>query len=177
MEIKKKLAFILPIAAVCAAIDLYTKSLAVKHLRMETKTVIENFFDFNYVENSGMAWGLGKGFSTPVFIGLSLLAFAVLIYFILKVPFRFYLTHLSLALTLGGACGNLYDRLAYGYVVDFISWHYYQHIWPTFNMADVFISVGVALLVLQMILAKEDPFGIERGKDSEEKPPNPLSKL
>jgi signal peptidase II len=55
-------------------------------------------------------------------------------------------------MVMGGAIGNLLDRTRLGYVIDFIDWHWYQHHWPTFNIADAFISVGVALLVLDMII-------------------------
>ena len=66
-----------------------------------------------------------------------------------------WLEALALALILGGAIGNLYDRVALGYVVDFIVLHYEHYYWPAFNIADCGISIGAALLILDMFLSKE----------------------
>jgi signal peptidase II len=57
----------------------------------------------------------------------------------------------------GGALGNLIDRIAYGWVIDFIDWHWYEHTWPTFNIADAAISVGVALMALEILLGMRHP--------------------
>ena len=167
----KKLKFIIPVAAIAAAIDLLSKAWAMDRLRTGLPiAVMDNFFHLRYVENTGMAWGMGKGLSMGIFVGLTTLAMAVLIYFIFRVPARFKLTHASLAIILGGAIGNLVDRVRLGYVVDFIDWHWYHHHWPTFNIADAFISVGVVLLISQMLFAKVDPFAI---RDDEAAPPSP----
>jgi len=67
----------------------------------------------------------------------------------------------ALALVLGGAIGNLIDRIAYGYVIDFIAWHIEDKYWPTFNIADVAISVGVGLMAIELI------FGYRPDEDKE----------
>lgn len=168
-----KLKFIVPMAAIAAAIDLLTKAWAMDRLRTGLPiAVMDNFFHLRYVENTGMAWGMGKGMSMGIFIGLTTVAMGVLIYFIVRVPARFKVTHASLAIILGGAIGNLVDRVRLGYVVDFIDWHWYHHHWPTFNIADAFISVGVILLITQMLFAKVDPFAI-RDDDKKTTPSQP----
>jgi len=166
-----KLRFIVPVAAIAAAIDLLTKAWAMGRLRTGLPIeVIEHFWHFRYVENTGMAWGMGKGMSMGIFIGLTSMAMAVLIYFIARVPSTFRITHTALAVILGGAIGNLVDRIRLGYVVDFIDWHWYHHHWPTFNVADAFISVGVVLLITQMLFSKVDPFAIrEDAPDADKK--------
>ena len=63
---------------------------------------------------------------------------------------------MSLALVLGGAIGNLIDRLAYGYVVDFIQWYYSSFYWPAFNIADSAIFVGAAMLLLSSFFAEDE---------------------
>ncbi len=167
MELKKKLLFIVPIAALATAIDLITKAWAVKKLMYGPSiTIIENFFDLRYVENTGMAWGIGKGLSTGIFVVLALVAMGVLVYFIVTVPFRHKFIHFALAIITGGAIGNLIDRLRLGYVVDFIDWHYYQYHWPTFNIADAFISVGITILIVAMLFGSGDPFGHPVREDS-----------
>ncbi len=171
MELKKKLILILPVTVFAAALDLYTKSLAVQYLRPKGHNgvaIIQNFFELQYAENRGMLFGLGQGISTALLVGLSLLVVAAMIYFIIKIPYRFKVTHVAFALVLAGAIGNRVDRIHLGYVVDFILWRYYEHIWPNFNFADVYITVGVGLLFAQMLFSKEDPFGVMAEKDGKE---------
>jgi signal peptidase II len=74
----------------------------------------------------------------------------------------------ALMLILGGAIGNLIDRLRIGYVIDFVEWFYGDFTWPNFNVADIGISVGVGLLVLDMILTRKSP-------PAEATPPPPAS--
>jgi len=63
---------------------------------------------------------------------------------------------IALSCVMGGAFGNFIDRIAYTSVIDFVDWHYYQHHWFTFNIADVFISIGVGLLIIEMIFGKSE---------------------
>ena len=116
--------------------------------RQESKTIIEGFFNISYVTNSGGAFGLfNEGPEWLRFI-LFLLFPLVCVYFIFKIlqetENRFQI--LALSFILGGAFGNYIDRVRLGYVVDFIDWHVKDWHWPTFNLADSFIVVGVALL-------------------------------
>lgn len=123
-------------------------------------TVIEHYFDLIYVENKGAAWGLFSGISdsirAPFFILISLLAIGFIFYFLRKVRKNQTVLILALSFVLGGAVGNFIDRLVYNSVIDFIDWHYYQHHWPTFNVADIFISVGVGFLLIEMFFGKSE---------------------
>jgi len=127
-------------------------------LRKDCYTVVENYWHFRYVENPGAAWGLWANlperFRQPFFLGVSVLAlgFISFMYSRLHESQRFLRTALSLVL--GGAVGNFLDRLIRGYVIDFIDWHWRDTPglrWPTFNMADVAISVGVALILTESL--------------------------
>ena len=116
--------------------------------RQESKTIIEGFFNISYVTNSGGAFGLfNEGPEWLRFI-LFLLFPLVCVYFIFKLlqetEDRFQI--LALSFILGGAFGNYLDRVRLGYVVDFIDWHFKGWHWPTFNIADSFIVIGVAVL-------------------------------
>ncbi len=84
-------------------------------------------------------------------IGVSILAVIVILFILRRTPWseRFLIT--SLSLIVGGALGNLIDRIAYGWVIDFIDWHWYDSHWPTFNIADACISVGIACMAVDMI--------------------------
>jgi signal peptidase II len=82
---------------------------------------------------------------------VSLLALVAIAVYALRLPSEARLPRLALALVLGGAIGNLIDRLRFGYVVDFIHVYWRQHVWPDFNLADSAISTGVVLLLLDML--------------------------
>ncbi|MCB9637504.1 MAG: signal peptidase II [Myxococcales bacterium] len=122
--------------------------------------VIPGFFHFRYQTNSGAAWGLFSdyppAFRRPFFITITILAILFIIYLF---SFRIETEHrqmvFALSLILGGALGNFLDRLRLDYVVDFIYWYLRMggrsHSWPTFNVADVAISVGVFLIAIEVI--------------------------
>ncbi len=118
-------------------------------------TVLQNFWHHRYVENPGAAWGFLAGsatvWRTPFFLCISLTAMVFLLrYFASTTPAQ-RLLRFALALVFGGAVGNFLDRVRLGYVIDFIDWHWYNAAtWPTFNVADAGITVGVALLFIDM---------------------------
>ena len=116
--------------------------------RQESKTIIEGFFNITYVTNSGGAFGLFNDSNEWIRFILFLLFPLVCVYFIFKLlqetGDRFQV--LALSFILGGAFGNYLDRVRLGYVVDFIDWHFKDWHWPTFNIADSFIVIGVVIL-------------------------------
>ncbi|HOX43496.1 MAG TPA: signal peptidase II [Myxococcota bacterium] len=137
-------------------------------------TVIDGFFRLKYAENAGAAWGLGNAWSPavriPFFIVVTLLAIGLILYFVRRMEEDKRLLPVAFALVLAGAVGNLIDRIYQGRVVDFIDWYVRfdspldlglttlsagEHHWPTFNIADIGISVGVALLFLELLFAKK----------------------
>ena len=128
-------------------------------MRDEAVTVLPDFWHFRYVENPGAAWGFLSGsvsaLRTPFFLVVSLVAMCLIIYYLQRTPREQRLTRLGLAMVFGGAVGNFFDRVRLGYVIDFIEWHWYDKAaWPTFNVADSAITVGVILLTLDMFLQK-----------------------
>ncbi len=90
-------------------------------------------------------------------IGFSLAAVGVVVYYLFAVPAKATLRIAALAAILGGAVGNLLDRFRYGYVVDFIHLHYSRFHWHIFNVADIAITVGVALLILRTLTSRIGP--------------------
>jgi signal peptidase II len=120
---------------------------------------IPDYWHFRYVENPGAAWGLLRGLPEPVrrpfFVGISLLALALIGFMYARLQPAQRLLRVALCLVVGGALGNLVDRVARGYVIDFIDWHWRNDPalrWPTFNVADVGISVGIFLMLLATLL-------------------------
>jgi signal peptidase II len=109
----------------------------------------------SYAENPGAAWGLFRtmpaGFRNGFFVAISLAAVAYILWYYRKVKSDQRWLQLALAFVLSGAVGNFVDRIARGYVVDFVQWHWWNRpeiYWPTFNLADSLIVVGVAMLML-----------------------------
>ncbi len=116
--------------------------------------VIKNFFLIRYVENRGAVWGFFSQSTNTiipkVITVLSIIALIVVVYFFLKLESRCVLELTSLAFIIGGAIGNIIDRLFQGYVVDFLDVYVKSFHWPTFNVADSFISIGVILLLISI---------------------------
>jgi signal peptidase II len=123
----------------------------------------------NYVENPGAAWGIFRGFSEgfrTVFFGLvSIAAVAFILNYYRKLREEQRFLQLALAFVLAGAVGNFLDRLARGYVIDFVEWYWWNRPdlrWPTFNIADSLIVVGVTMLVLHPGSSREKARGGSR---------------
>ncbi|KYH32566.1 lipoprotein signal peptidase [Moorella mulderi DSM 14980] len=112
----------------------------------ESLPVINSVFHLTYVNNPGAAFGL-LAYKTPVFVSVTLLVAVIILVAYRFLPPGRILLRLALALMLGGALGNLIDRLRFGYVVDFLDFR----IWPVFNLADIAIVSGVILLCWELL--------------------------
>jgi signal peptidase II len=138
-------------------LDQITKAWATKTLKgKQPITIIENYFDLRYAINHGAAWGMfgdmQKSLRIPFFILITIIASAVLIYYYRKLKDNQIILQFALSFVTAGMIGNFIDRVFVTYVVDFIDWHVGVHHWPTFNIADVAISTGMGLLILDWIL-------------------------
>lgn len=144
------------LSMVVVTIDQWTKWLAETKLSFhEPVTVIEPFLNWTLAYNYGAAFSLladAGGWQKWFFSGLALIMSVFLIVYLLKVPRQAKLLSMGLALVLGGAIGNLIDRLLNGKVTDFIHVHY-ADVWhyPIFNIADIGICIGIALIVIDML--------------------------
>lgn len=140
----------LVLSAIVIALDLYTKHLVQQAFVYGEHLPVTGFFDLVRYHNTGAAFSFladAGGWQHGFFTAVSTLASAVMVYLLVKHPQK-KLFCFGLALVLGGALGNLYDRLTLGYVVDFLLFYYQQWAWPAFNVADSAICVGVGLLML-----------------------------
>lgn len=125
----------------------------------ESQSVIDGFFNFRYVENCASAFGLmgrvPESFRFPFFLVVSVLALFFIPYLYRQTPVNQPYMLYGLPFILGGAIGNLLDRLIYRYVIDFIEWYVTigdeAHRWPTFNIADAAIVIGIGLMLIQML--------------------------
>ncbi len=123
--------------------------------------VIPGLFDLTHVKNPGGAFSFladaPEGQRLVFFIGTTVIAIGLLIVFYAKLHANETLSATALGVVLGGALGNLTDRIRFGEVVDFLDVHLWGgYTWPTFNVADSAIVMGVALLILEVFLAGED---------------------
>ena len=149
---QKILAFLVAIAWFVA--DYFSKLWALETLGNGVVMRLTPWMDFKLAFNKGAAFSLfadSSGWQRWFFMGIATVIGLWLCYAIIFERTN-ALTRLAYASILGGAIGNLYDRILHGKVVDFISWHIGNAYWPTFNVADVGICVGVGLLVIAWLV-------------------------
>lgn len=138
-------------------VDQVTKLLVVRHLRLLEPVKVLPFFNLTLQFNDGAAFsflGSAGGWQVYLLMAVSLLVAIALIIWLVRTPRADWLMSLALSLILGGAVGNLIDRVRLGYVIDFCdfhigTWHFY-----TFNFADSAITVGAVLLVFKLLFGK-----------------------
>lgn len=130
------------------AFDRLTKILAVNMLAEgRSLPVLPDMFHLTLVFNTGAAFGLLRG-QRLFFTVISILAVLFIVYYILKNKAAGSISLIALGLIAGGALGNLFDRMRYGQVIDFLD----LRIWPVFNIADSAITVGAAILIVRMLI-------------------------
>lgn len=155
MTILRKFAQPVLAAAVLTVADQYSKVWIVRNFGLyEFRTVSESFFNLVHVRNTGVAFGLlsnlNHAWVNPLLIVMTVMAVVAVLGYIHYLPGRGP-APCGLGLVLGGAIGNLIDRARLGYVVDFLDLHWGHHHWPAFNVADIGISVGIGLLIIDML--------------------------
>jgi signal peptidase II len=118
----------------------------------ESVKVVPNFFHITYLRNKGAAFGIlaDSSIRVPFFIVASMVAVGVIIWYLLQLGRDQAVQQAALGLILGGALGNLIDRVRLGEVIDFLDVHWFRHHWPAFNVADSAICVGVGMLLVSM---------------------------
>lgn len=137
------------VAALVIALDQLSKYIIMQVFVWGGQLKITGFFDLVRAHNTGAAFSLfasQPGWQRGLFIGIASIASIVILY-LLRKETGSALSKLALSLILGGALGNLVDRLIHGYVVDFLSFHLGTHYWPAFNVADSAITIGAILLI------------------------------
>ncbi len=131
-------------------LDQLSKILVVNTMEFQSTIVVTEYFSWHYVRNYGAAFSFladQGGWQQYFFISLSFVASIALIIWMKKIALTQKFELLGLSFVLSGAVGNLIDRTAYGFVIDFIDLHYQDFYWPVFNVADIAISLGVAVLL------------------------------
>ena len=144
-------AFIVAICAIFA--DQMMKLWVISILELhQSMSGVRGLFDLYYIQNEGASWGILAGQRT-FFIVLTVAAVCYLVHLIMKEQSKLSLTLLAYGLLLGGAIGNLIDRIRLGYVIDMIRLSFIE--FPIFNIADACLTIGVILLIVDIVLAGE----------------------
>lgn len=145
------------IAVIVIILDQVTKHWASAALTYNEPVVFTPFFNFTLLHNPGAAFSFlsdAGGWQRWFFTVVALVISVILVVWLARIPHRRY-EALALALILGGALGNVYDRVVLGYVVDFIVVHYQDYYWPAFNIADAAITVGAGFLIFDVLFVKD----------------------
>ena len=141
------------ISAAVVAADLYTKYLATANLKTKSIVVIEKFFRLIYVRNTGAAWGIFSD-ATEMLSVVSIITGLVLLFAVYCSESRFFTV--STCLIIGGAAGNLYERIAQGFVTDFLAFNIFGYEFPRFNLADTCICIGCGMLIFFVLFILKD---------------------
>ena len=137
-------------------LDQLTKSWIESILQLhESIELIPGFFSLTYARNTGAAWSMLAGQMT-FFIVLTSAVLCGLIWLMVKTPKESTWTRISFSLIMGGAIGNFIDRISFGYVRDFLDFILFGYDFPIFNVADMALCIGVALLALVTLMDKEE---------------------
>ena len=153
---KDRRGLVLAISALVVLIDRITKHIVAQQLpNGQAHTVIPGIFRISDVHNTGAAFSMFAENASPATVRNVLIAFSVIAVIVLfgmlwRVGRHLTVTSVALALILGGAFGNLYDRIVYHYVVDFLEVHIVHYHWPDFNVADSCIVIGACLLLIEI---------------------------
>jgi signal peptidase II len=147
------------IALLVVLLDRWTKRLVAARIAMYAHIqIIPGFFRLTHTENTGAAFSLfadsPSHWKTALLIGFSVIAMLIVSGLLWRQSRALTTTGIALSLILGGAVGNLWDRVASGRVVDFLLFYVKQYQWPVFNLADSAIVVGAGLLVIEILFGK-----------------------
>jgi len=152
---KNYLLFVLTVLVI-VVLDQVTKIYIDTHMTLhESIPVVQGFFNITYVRNPGAAFGFLAGASPTVralfLIGVWIFASGLIVYYVAKMKTEDILLTYGMSLILGGAVGNLIDRVRLGEVIDFLDFYISTYHWPAFNVADSAVTVGAVILFYKLI--------------------------
>jgi signal peptidase II len=147
------------VAILVVVLDQISKAMVLRWMPLfDSIVVIPGFFNLTHVHNPGGAFGFlaqnGAAWRHWLFLGAAFFALGILLYFYHRTPKSLPWLSFSLTLIFGGAIGNLIDRIRFGEVVDFLDVYISHHHWPTFNVADSAVSVGIVIFIFHIVLKK-----------------------
>ena len=147
------------LAGIVALSDQLTKALIIKNILDDQFIRVNSYFYLVHFKNQGAAFSFlsDAGGWQRYFLSIVAVIASVFIIFMIKKHRDELYTALGLSLILGGAIGNIYDRISLGHVTDFLYFHFKDYYWPAFNVADTAISIGVVIIIYETIIKKNKP--------------------
>lgn len=130
-------------------LDLFTKQLIINYIQLHEFIVINFFIDLTHIHNFGVSFGLFSGYISFWVLALIGLLIVFFIYYLMLTSNDKF-EKIGLFIIIGGALSNILDRLIHGYVIDFISIHYNEFYWPAFNLADIYITIGILMIIFNI---------------------------
>lgn len=169
--LSRKYYIFISLVGLIVSLDQLTKTMVISKFHLhQSLAVIENFLNITLVHNRGAAFGLLANLPDhirePFFLVIPMLTLSAIIFAFYKLSEQEIFSVVGLVLIVGGAIGNLIDRVRIGYVIDFIDFHWFgEHHFPAFNVADAAICVGVFILILNLLFLP--PESTDEGDDPE----------
>jgi signal peptidase II len=147
----KRFQHALPVVLMVIVLDQITKYLVARYMSPFDSIGVLPFLHIVSIRNMGAAFGMFRGFGSGFFIGISFAAIAFVIWLLMKSSYNY----LGLSLVLGGAIGNLIDRVLHGKVIDFIDFSVGRFHWPAFNVADSALTIGIIIILLTSVFREK----------------------
>ena len=159
---KNKYVLLFFVSGVLIVMDQYTKLMVSLHIPLNySEKVVEGFFNFTHIRNSGVAFGLFASqqseYKALMFIAISTIAIIAILVIFHQTPKEKKMVQTGLILIFSGAIGNLIDRILHGEVIDFVDFFINRHHFPAFNIADSCITVGVIMMVIDLFFGEVGP--------------------
>jgi len=159
---KNKYVLLFFVSGVLIVMDQYTKLMVSLHIPLNYSVkVVEDFFNLTHIRNSGVAFGLFASqqseYKALMFITISTIAIIAILIIFHQTPKEKKMVQTGLILIFSGAIGNLIDRVLHGEVIDFVDFFINRHHFPAFNIADSCITVGVAMMVIDLFVGEAGP--------------------
>ncbi|WP_137166386.1 signal peptidase II [Salinimonas lutimaris] len=153
------------LSLVVFALDQWTKYAVLGSMQLYQSVEVMPFFNLTYVHNYGAAFSFlhdAAGWQRWFFTGIAAVVSTLILWWLRSTPRHQVMLPVAFCFILGGALGNVYDRLVHGYVIDFLDFYVGQYHWPAFNLADAGIFIGAAMLIVDMLINNHDK---DSGKD------------
>ena len=146
------------ISVIAVLLDQWSKIAVVDAMNLYQSIQITSFFNLTYVHNYGAAFSFlydAGGWQRYFLSAVAIIVSVVIVWWLKQAPKHQVMLPVAFSFILGGALGNVLDRMAHGYVIDFLDFYYGNYHWPAFNVADSVIFIGAALLIIDMFKNKE----------------------
>jgi signal peptidase II len=146
------------ISAIIFVLDQWSKHAVVQGMDLYESIQLTGFFNLTYVHNYGAAFSFlydAGGWQVYFLSAVALIVSALILWWLRQASKEQFLLPVAFSFILGGALGNVFDRIVHGYVIDFLDFYYGTYHWPAFNVADSAIFIGATLLIIDMFVNKE----------------------